>query len=152
MQKCYVLRFFAGIQAVFSPFGQEKNEKKPRAFRSTGLVRAEVSGLAAPGTFPASAGAGNGGTRRVGMFERRGTLSGMGFSATERVHTAYVVWVDSGCSMCRSGVSYARNTIESKAAEMPRKKSTAAHGYHGGGGVFLAPQKAISYAAVPARE
>ena len=70
------------------------------------------------------------------MFERRGTLSGMGFSATERVHTAYVVWVDSGCSMCRSGVSYARNTIESKAAEMPRKRSTAAHGYHGGGGVL----------------
>ena len=99
-------------------------------------MRAEVSGLAAPGTFPASAGAGNGGTRRVGMFERRGTLSGMGFSATERVHTAYVVWVDSGCSMCRSGVSYARNTIESKAAEMPRKRSTAAHGYHGGGGVL----------------
>lgn len=61
---------------VLFPLAQEKNEKKPRAFRSTGSVRDGFSGIAAPGTFPASAGAGNGGTRRVGMFERRGSLYG----------------------------------------------------------------------------
>ena len=79
MQKCYILRFFAGIQVGFSPFGQEKNEKKPRAFRSIGSVRDGMQGFrrgSLYGAEPCAAGKrlrrmGKGGDEREYILRKR---------------------------------------------------------------------------------